>query len=83
MNKNKNLSKGFLIQKFSEALGVDKAKVMIDAALGEIHLEDKTSFTRDEVLTISKNLQLKGGFIKILANCLAAEAYLNFKDDVL
>lgn len=71
----KSFSHDELIHKFSEALGNEKAAALIDETLGQAKLEKKTGYEKDEVLELVKCLKLKGGFIAILASCLASEVY--------
>jgi hypothetical protein len=75
MMSDKPLPKEALVKKFSESLGIDQAKVLIEQALTEAGLSGKFVFYKEDVLAVSKILKPKGGLISILANCLAAEAY--------
>jgi hypothetical protein len=71
----KPYTKEILIRKFSETLGVEKARELIDQVLLQEGLGGKNVFYKEDVLRISKAIKLKGGFVSIIANCLAVEAY--------
>ncbi len=71
----KSLSKDDLITKFAEALGREKATELIEEALKVTKLNLQLTFDRASVLEIATYLKQKGGFIGIIANCLASEAY--------
>ena len=64
-----------LIQKFSEALGNEKATALVDEAVSQAKLAKKAAYDKDEILQIVKSLKVHGGFISILASCLASEVY--------
>lgn len=68
-------SKKDLVHKFSEALGQEKAASLIEEAIAESQLRGKTAFEKDEVIALAGFLKKKGGFIGIMASCLASEAY--------
>jgi len=70
-----SLSKADLIDRYSEALGVEKATALIEEAIRAKQLSDSDKYGREEVMALAEYLKQKGGFIKILANCLASDAY--------
>jgi len=71
----KTLTKADLINKFSEALGREKAVLLIAEALDQSQLGNKNAFNREDVMQIANVLKQKGGFIGIIASCLVSEAY--------
>ncbi len=77
----KPFAKEDLVGMFSEALGNDKAQQLIEEAIRILGLQQKNSFEREDILAIAKELKRKGGFIAILANCLASQAFHVTKQD--
>jgi diphthamide synthase (EF-2-diphthine--ammonia ligase) len=64
-----------LIFKFSEALGQEKAASLIEETLQLAQMTGKIQFEKEDVIALAHRLKEKGGFIAIMAGCLASEAY--------
>jgi hypothetical protein len=75
MSNDATYTKKELIHKFSEALGLEKATHLIDETVAQAQMTDRATFDKDDVIVLSKLLKEKGGFIAIMASCLASEAY--------
>lgn len=71
----KAYTKKELIEKFAQPLGIDKATSLIEETLHKLNLHKKPYYHKGDLIRIARVLRGAGGFVSILANCLASEAY--------
>lgn len=64
-----------LIEKFAQSLGIEKATTLIEETLRKVNLQQRSTFGKEDLIQISRVLKGAGGFVSILASCLASEAY--------
>jgi len=61
-----------IIDAFIESLGEEKTERLIKEKVRAAGLEDKESYTREEVEKLVTELSKEGGLIKVIAHCFMA-----------
>ncbi len=66
--------RNLVVEKLSRILGPDEAQVMVDKVLSEANLDSLNS--PEDLLVFCKQLEVKAGFIRFIAQSLRAEAII-------